>query len=186
MKKSILNRRSANPGYVSYVLVLTTAAILTMLMVATYRQAVNSQAVQRNVQLRLDYGEKEDTILRSIVSMVPNRAILAMQDSSLTNAATLKLSWQDIFTDALVAANARTSIPSSVVTALNISNLRQGNSGDSALSTPSMIFKAISPEKPSLRRAWTVTGMFALPRALRLDGTIRKAKSGRGELIRKR
>jgi len=146
MKKSILNRRSANPGYVSYVLVLTTAAILTMLMVATYRQAVNSQAVQRNVQLRLDYGEKEDTILRSIVSMVPNRAILAMQDSSLTNAATLKLSWQDIFTDALVAANARTSIPSSVVTALNISNLRQGNSGDSALSTPSMIFKAISPE----------------------------------------
>ena len=139
-------RSRAHPGYISYVLVLVTAAILTMLMVTAYKRAVNGQAVQRNVQLRLDYGEKEDTILRSIVSIVPNRAIRSMQNASLTNAATWKLGWQDIFTDALVAANARTSISSSVLTAMNISNIDLGNNGDSSLATPSLIFKAISPE----------------------------------------
>ena len=139
-------KRRYQPGYVSYVLVLTTAAILTMLMVATYQRATNGQAVQKNVQLRLDYGEKEDTILRSIVSMVPNRAIRSMQNASLTNAATWKLSWQDIFTDALVLANARTSIPSTVQSSLNITNLTLGNSGDSTLATPSLIYKAITPE----------------------------------------
>ena len=146
MNKTPTFTRRGKPGYVSYVLVLTTAAILTMLMVATYQRASNGQSVQRNVQLRLDYSEKEDAILRSIVSLVPNRAIRAMQNSSLTNAATWKLGWQDIFTDALVAGNARTSIPSSVQTALNIATLKLENTGDSALATPSMIFKAISPE----------------------------------------
>ena len=146
MKITSTRWRCGRPGYIAYILVLTVGAILTMLMVATFKRAVNGQSVQRNVQLRLDYSEKEDAILRSIVSITPNRAIQAMQNSSLTNAATWKLGWSDIFTDALVAANARTSIPSNVLTSLNISNLKLANTGDSAITTPNTVFKAISPE----------------------------------------
>ena len=135
------------PGFVSYVLVLTTGAILTLLMVMTYSRAMSGQTVQNNVQLRQDYSEKEDAILRSIVSITPNRAIRAMQTGSNSNATMSEpLRWQNIFTEALVLANARTSIPSNVQSALNITNLKLGNSGDSALATPSTIFKAITPE----------------------------------------
>ena len=45
---------------------------------------------------------------------------------------------------------------------------------------------AISLEKPSRRRAYTVRGTLMPPRTLTLEGTTRKAKSGRGGLMRKR
>ena len=139
--------RHGRPGFVSYVLVLSTGVILTLLMVLTYRRALDGQSVQKNVQLRQDYSEKEDAILRSIVSITPNRAIRAMQSNSNSDAAISNpLRWQEIFTEALVLANARTSIASNVQSALNITNLKLGNTGDSALATPSVIFKAISPE----------------------------------------
>jgi hypothetical protein len=127
-------------------LVITTAAILTMLLVMTYRRASSGQATQRNVQLRLDYREKEDAVLRSIVAITPNRAIRAMKGgSNLSDSVKNPLRWQNIFSEALDQANARTSIPSGLLAALNIANLKLGNTGDSALATPSALFKAITP-----------------------------------------
>jgi len=142
-----LPTRRGQPGFVSYLLVLTTAAILTLLMVMTYRRASDAQAVQKNVQLRNDYTEKEDAILRSIVAITPNRAIRAMQNNSnsATSVSSL-LSWQQIFTEALDQANARTSIPSNLLSALNISSVKLGNSGDSTLATPSALFKAMGSD----------------------------------------
>ena len=89
--------RPGKAGFVSYVLVLTTGAILTMLMVFTYRQALATQAVQSQVQLRTDYSEKEDAILRSIVAITPNRAIRAMQSGSSTSTNAAQLTWLRIF-----------------------------------------------------------------------------------------
>src|SRR6478609_2658636 len=100
------SRRHAG-GFISYLLVLTTGAILTSLMIYAYRHALASQRVQSQVQLRIDYSEKEEAILRSIVAITPNRAIQAMQpESSTNNTTTNPLRWQNIFTDALVMANA--------------------------------------------------------------------------------
>lgn len=139
--------RRGKPGFISYMLVFTTGAILTLLMVLTYRKATDAQAVQKNVQLRMDYAEKEDAILRSIVAITPNRAIRAMLNNSNASASVSNLlTWQQIFTEALDAANARTSISNSLLTAINISNLKLGNTGDAALGTPSALFTAISPE----------------------------------------
>jgi hypothetical protein len=60
-------KRNGRSGFVSYVLVLSTGTILTALMFMAYRRSMNSQEVQSKVQLRQDYSEKEDAILRSIV-----------------------------------------------------------------------------------------------------------------------
>ncbi len=139
--------RPGKPGFVSYVLVLTTGAILTMLMVYTYRQAVATHAVQATVILRNDYSEKEDTILRSIVAITPNRAIRAMQSgSNASTAVSDPLRWQNIFTEALDLANARTSISSNIQTSLGLANIAKGNAGDSVLTAPNLIFKALNSE----------------------------------------
>jgi len=141
------SRRPGKSGYVSYALVITTGAILTMLLISTYRRAATAQDVQTKVQLQIDYSEKEDSILRSVVAITPNRAIRAMQNNSNSSTAVSNpLRWQDIFTEALVLANARTSIDPALKTSLGITDLRTGNTGDSALGTPGMIFKAIAPE----------------------------------------
>ena len=144
---SLSPTRRGKPGFVSYLLVLSTAAILTLLMVMTYNRASDAQALQKNVQLRLDYSEKEDAILRAIVAITPNRAIRAMQNNSNAGTAISNpLRWENIFTEALVQANARTSIPPEVLASLNIPNLKRGNTGDSALATPNALFRAIGTE----------------------------------------
>jgi hypothetical protein len=143
----ISKTRAGKSGYISYMLVLSVGMVLTLLTVYYYRSSMNAHAMQSSVQLRADYGEKEEAILRSIVAITPNRAIRAMQNNSnSTTTISDPLRWQNIFTEALVLANARTSISSSLQTSLNISNLKMANMGDSALGTPSLIFKAVSPD----------------------------------------
>ena len=134
-------------GYISYLLVIATGTILTILMVSAYRQATNSQSVQKQVQLRVDYSEKEEAILRAIVAITPNRAIGAMQkDSNLNQTKRDAMSWQTAFTNALDVSNSRTSISSQMVTSLAIPKLTIGNAGDSTLANPDRIFTAIGTE----------------------------------------
>ena len=134
-------------GYISLLLVLSTGTTLLLLMLYTYRQALSSQDVQAQVQLRLDYSEKEDAVLRSIVSISPNRAIQAMQTGSLVNSSVRDtLRWQSIFSEAMVLANAGTSISAGLAASINIPGLRMANSGDSSLSDPSRVFAAVAPE----------------------------------------
>ncbi len=138
--------RPGGSGFVSYVMVLLLGTVLTLLMVLAYRRAMSSQSTQASVQLRADYSEKEEAILRSIVAITPNRAMRAMQDSSSLTANSAPLSWQSIFTESLAMANASTSIPGNLQTTLNIQNLNKGNMGDTTLDTPSRIFKAYGTE----------------------------------------
>ena len=139
--------RLGKPGFVSYVLVISTGMILTLLMILTYRRAISGQKVQSSIQLKMDYAEKEDAILRSIVALTPNRAIRAMQHNSNGSSASRDpLSWEEIFKESLDFANARTSIPSNVVSSMNITDLVSGNSGDSSLGTMDRMFDAMNNE----------------------------------------
>ena len=120
-------------GFVSYVVVISTGVVLTLLTVYAYRQAVRSRSVQAKAQLRVDYAEKQEAILRSIVAITPNRAIRAMRwdaNSSVANANSLR--WENVFAESLTLANAGTSISPALINSLNIPSLRISNTGDSA------------------------------------------------------
>jgi len=134
-------KRPGSPGYVSYVMVLSTGVLVTMMMLFGFKRAVQSQAVQSDVQLRLDYSEKEDAVLRSIVAITPNRAMQAMMDSSsVTGSNRNSLMWQSIFSDAMAQANARTSISAEVKASLNVANAIGANTGDGAMATTNLMF----------------------------------------------
>ena len=128
-------------GYVTYAMVLATAAMLTVLTLYAYRRAVFSQSVQSDVQLRSDYSEKEDAVLRSIVAIVPNRAIRAMQNSSAVAGANRdSLRWQNIFADALAQANASSSVSAEIKAAIGKSGGISANTGDGAMGTTKLMF----------------------------------------------
>ncbi|MES2476533.1 MAG: hypothetical protein V4640_12190 [Verrucomicrobiota bacterium] len=142
MKTTVIKRRSA--GYVSLLLVLSTGTLLTLLTINAYKRASDAHSVQSKTQLRVDYAEKEEAILRSVIAITPNRAIGAMKhESNLNPAASLPFSWQSIFNDSLNLANSRTSISGAMQTTLGVQNLRVANTGDSALATPANIFQSI-------------------------------------------
>jgi hypothetical protein len=139
-------------GYVSYVMVLSIGAVLTMLMVYTYRDASQSMVVTSGVQQRADFLSKEDAAMRSLLSIVPNRAIRAMQDGSAAVANTPTLTWQSIFQDALTQADADTAISTTVAATTNLTTTYSGNTGDSSVGDQAtnnigVVFRAIAPEQ---------------------------------------
>lgn len=130
-------------GYVSLLAVFTIAILMFSLLLFAYERAIDSQAVQADVQAQTDYREKEETILRSIVAITPNRAIRAMQNGQfdyldpIANPA----SFRNIFADAVAQSDARQSIADPLRTQLNIPNSFSGNTGDSALNNLDLIFQ---------------------------------------------
>ncbi|MFD0894829.1 hypothetical protein KBB96_04570 [Luteolibacter ambystomatis] len=142
MKTRVIRRRTS--GYVSYVIVLSFGLLLSLLMVAAYRNSQRAQDIQKDIQIRTDFVSKEDAIIRSVVAIVPNRAMRCMMTTSESNATTnAQLLWGTIFNDALDQANARNAIPSLVAGNLSLNTTYKGNTGDSTLTSVSTIFDPI-------------------------------------------
>jgi len=131
-------------GYVSYVLVISTSVVMTLLMLYAYRASIDAQGIQGEVQLYIDYNEKEETILRSIVAITPNRAIRAMQSGANENAANREpLRWQNIFQESVVLANAHSSVSDDLLEAIQGEGHRVlANVGDSQMAETARIFGA--------------------------------------------
>lgn len=136
-----------SPGYVSYVMVISTGVMLALLTLSAYREASTAQLVQSETQLRVDYADKEDAVLRAVVNILPNRAIRCMQHrSNISGTERDSLRWQNILSDALNQANARTSVSAALKASVGGSNAVVANVGDSALATLDGAFDAIEPD----------------------------------------
>jgi hypothetical protein len=146
--KNPLPSRRIHRGYVAYVLVISTSVLMALMMIYAYRDSMAAQAVQGEVQMHVDYYEKEETILRSIVSITPNRAIQAMQHGSdLDESSRAPLSWQSIFRESIFLANAHTSVDAALLEAIKTESHKVvANAGDSKLTDTARIFNAVGGE----------------------------------------
>ncbi len=135
-------------GYISYMLVVSTSVFMSLLMIYAYRASISAQAVQGEVQLYVDYSEKEETILRSIVAITPNRAIRAMQhDSNRSGTARNSLRWQNIFSESIRLANAHASVDAAMLEAIGGEGTRIiANTGDSNLNVLNRIFSPVGTD----------------------------------------
>lgn len=148
--KARLSSHPGEPGYVSYLMVLSVGTLLTVMTMSAYKYAAASQKIQGETQLRVDYAEKEDEVLRAIVNIVPNRAIRAMQNGSNASSTTqMPLRWQTILSNALDQASARTSISSSLKTTVGGTKAISGNVSDNAFSTIGDVFDPIETDGSS-------------------------------------
>lgn len=139
--------RKLLPGYVSFVIVLSAGLMLTLMTMSAYRNASAAAVVQSETQIKVDYADKEDAVLRAVVNLVPNRAIRAMQHrSNISGVERDSLRWQNIFSEALDQANARTSISATIKGQVGGPKAIVANSGDSALASMDVMFDAIEPE----------------------------------------
>jgi hypothetical protein len=148
-----LSTKRQPAGFVSYLLVLTTATLLSLLSIYAYRRAMTAHKIESQVQLKIDYSEKEEAILRSIVAIVPNRAMRAMGPNSAVAATAAPLSWNNIFNESLVMANSRTSIPAALETQMGLAaaGVRKSNTTDSTGTLLAQnVFREILPLNPVL------------------------------------
>lgn len=134
-------------GYISYCMVLSFGMLATLMMLYTYDDAMNTQLATADIQMRLDYRDREEAVMRALLNSVPNAAIGAMKgNSNLSSTTYTPLQWQSIFSSALGQANARTALTSAQASTLGITNTISANGVDSTLSNTSAMFTAISPE----------------------------------------
>lgn len=140
-------RPASRPGYISYVMVLSLGIVIIGMMVSTYKTSIRSQETQAKAGLRIDYAEKEEAVLWSIVNLVPNRAMRAMQGGSNASASDRNpLRWKQIFSEALDQANARVSVDSDVASTFKLGDALATTSGDSAYTNILGIFDPIEPD----------------------------------------
>lgn len=160
-------------GYASLLTVFTVSLLMISMMVFSYTRAVNNQEVLADIQTQTDYREKEETILRSIVSITPNRAIRAMQSGSdLTTTSRNPLRFRNIFEEALVQSNARTSISEELMNRLDIKTVFKGNSGDSSFGAINSIFKPIGSGTGNVTGGLNRDLGVGFPPSLNNNGTV--------------
>lgn len=141
----IIRHRRNNPGgYTSLVLVISTCVLMSLLMVFAFRASMDAQAVQGEVQMHIDYSEKEETILRAIVAITPNRAIGAMRGRSDLDAESRNENrWSRIFREALDLANAHNSMDAQLASLIMEQDGIAANVTDSRMNIHSRIFMPV-------------------------------------------
>ena len=170
--KQTRNRKQPG-GYVSLLTVFTLAMFMLTLTLFAYRRALDAHAIQADIQTQTDYREKEESILRSIVAITPNRAIRAMQDgSNSSDASRNPLRFRSIFQEALDQSNARQSISPAVLTSLNIPATFSGNAGDSTLNDLTRMFRSIESVPGNVTGGLNRDLGVGFPPALNNNGTV--------------
>ncbi|MGB1874216.1 MAG: hypothetical protein ACPH5P_02210 [Akkermansiaceae bacterium] len=120
-------------------MVTSVGIALLILLISMYENTVQAHAVQKNSLLKNDYQQREDAFLRALTNIIPNRAILCMQDNSMDASIQESLKWQSIINEALVLSNSRQALSADVASLLGVANARSGNNTDSNLEQNTII-----------------------------------------------
>ena len=109
---------------------------MLLMLTASFRHSIRNQEIQKKAQIRVDYTNREQAFLRSVLTEVPNSAIRNMMANSNSSGNEVPSRWQWIFERALTKANTEKALPVEQARVLGIhgqsisGNTGDGNQGD--------------------------------------------------------
>jgi len=114
---------------------VVSAVSLILISMLTFNIIGNIRSIdsQSKAQVKQDYSQKEDAILNSLIHIVPNKAIGAMQRYSANNPD--NFTWDTIFREAMAMANAEQAVSPQLLNSLNLGTAITANSGDATFET---------------------------------------------------
>lgn len=127
-------------GFATIAVVSAISLLVISMIFYTLTESMRSLNVQTRAQVKQDYSQKEDAILTSLIHIVPNKAIGAMQRYSANNPD--NYSWDTIFREAINLANAEESISPTLLNSLNLGTAISANSGDTQFASVSQLVNA--------------------------------------------
>jgi len=133
-------RRRREAGYATMVAVASVSMLLIGMMVYALVGNLSSFDAQIAAQVKQDYAQKEDAILSSLLHIVPNKAIGAMQRGSASTPQ--NFTWEKIFEEALSSANAEQAASPAVLAALNLEGAISANTGDTVFQSSTELVSA--------------------------------------------
>jgi len=143
--KTTLTKIKFDAAYAALPVVITIGMFAIGSLTYVFQKSSRAHRQQVNTQVKVDYAQKEDAVLRALVSIVPNRAINAMQANS-SNAS--NLTWDKIFEDAISLGNADHAVDADILASINVPNLILANTGDTdmyAANSTSIVDSIVKP-----------------------------------------
>ena len=128
-----LRRQHQSPGFASLLTVVSVGIGLLLILISMYENTLDAQAVQKNSMLKNDYQQREDAFLRALTNIIPNKAMMCMQDNSQNWDIRETLRWNQIIDEALTMSNSRQALDPDIASALDLSQMRGSNGTDSNL-----------------------------------------------------
>ena len=169
------------PGFASILNVVAVGLGLLLILISIYDETVESQSNQKDHMQRADYQQREEAFLRALTTIIPNKAILCMQDNSNDSSVRGDLRWNAIFEEAFTLSNSRQAISNDRATALNLNNLRSGNSGDSNISRARVISLPFGASNRDISSGVNITASTSYPPPLEMSRRV--ARDGRYPMV---
>ena len=137
-------------GYAALLTTISLSLTIIAFAITGFRETRQSHRVQIRNQVKLDYNQKEQAFLRSMLDIVPNYAMRAMMANSTANSNTLD--WNAIFNQAMTQASTDRGLATTDYGALNITATSlSANTGDANFDPRQFV---VSPNG---------SGLFVLP-----------------------
>lgn len=133
MKTSIISNKTKHtkPGFSSLLVVVSVGTGLLLILISMYQSTVESQSSEKKILLKNDYQQREEAFLRALTTIIPNKAMICMQDNSQDTKT--ELTWEAIIDEALTISNSQKAMDANVAKSLGLDTKRSGNVTDSQL-----------------------------------------------------
>lgn len=129
----------SRPGFASILTVMSVGIGLLLILVSMYKGTVEAHSVQKNNLIKNDYQQREEAFLRALTSIIPNKAMMCMQDDSQPWDVREQLRWNQIIDEALTLSNSRQAVSPEMREALGLDEMRSSNGTDSSLGRNTVI-----------------------------------------------
>lgn len=114
-------------GYVSLPIVTGLAIMFSLSLTMLFKSTLMNRDQASKTQLRVDYRQREEALLRALIATFPSKAIACMKANHEDGAAH---AWSTIFADAVSLSSSSRRLSPAILQSLNLRSKLSGDVGD--------------------------------------------------------
>lgn len=118
---------NCNSGFAALPLVTGMALMLVFSLLMLFEQSLMNRDQASKTQLKVDYQQREEALLRALVTVFPNQAVACMK-ADLTEGDAY--SWNSIFSESITLSSASNRMSPELLATLGLQSKRSANVGD--------------------------------------------------------
>lgn len=123
--------RNNSAGYVSLAIVTGLAIMFTLSLAMLFRSTLLNRDHASKTQLRVDYHQREEALLRALIATLPRKVMACMKADYADDA---EHSWNTIFAEAVSLSSSSQRLSPEIMQALSLGGELSGDVGDSSSS----------------------------------------------------
>lgn len=114
-------------GFASLPAVSALGLVMTLSLMMVFKTTLLNREEASQSQLRVDYHQREEALMRALVAIFPERAIACMKGNYAADA---DYAWSTIFSEAVTLSSVSQTLTPEMLGELGLSNVRSGDVGD--------------------------------------------------------